>query len=113
MSRTKPKARLRLPAPVFAALGDELRLQLMARLSDGAPLSITRLSRGLPVTRQAVTKHLHVLAAAGLVRCRRAGREQQWQLDPASLAGAQEYLDSISSQWKAALGRLKALVEAG
>jgi DNA-binding transcriptional ArsR family regulator len=70
--------RLKSSAPVFAALGDETRLSLVARLSAGEPLSITRLSSGENVTRQAITKHLHVLAGAGVVRSFRSGREQLW-----------------------------------
>ena len=104
-------ARLRRAAPVFAALGDDLRLTLVARLSQGESLSITRLAEGLPITRQAVTKHLHVLEDAGLVRGERRGREQRWALDPASLMQAQRYISAIAKQWGDALGRLKAYVE--
>ena len=69
-------------APVFAALGDETRLRLVARLSSEGPLSIAQLTRGGQVTRQAVTKHLHVLADAGVARSRRRGRERIWELEP-------------------------------
>jgi DNA-binding transcriptional ArsR family regulator len=98
-------------APVFAALGDETRLRLVARLSRDGPLSITHLSADAPVTRQAITKHLHVLADAGLVTSCRHGREQIWELDAKPLRKAQRDLDIISRQWDQALGRLKALVE--
>jgi DNA-binding transcriptional ArsR family regulator len=104
-------AQLREAAPVFAALGDDIRLSLVARLSRGEPLSITRLSQKLPITRQAVTKHLHVLADAGLVRTEKAGREQMWSLQPQALTEAQRCLDLITRQWGDALGRLKAFVE--
>jgi DNA-binding transcriptional ArsR family regulator len=104
---------LRHAAPVFAALGDGVRLCLVARLSAGGPLSISRLSRGVPVTRQAVTKHLHVLEEAGLVAGTRRGREQIWELQPAALAEARRALDTIGSQWENALGRLKDFVESG
>ena len=110
LSRTV-NAQLREAAPVFAALGDDVRLSLVARLSGGEPLSITRLSKGLPITRQAVTKHLHVLADAGLVKGAKSGREQMWELRPNSLKEAQRCLDLITKQWGEALGRLKALVE--
>ena len=103
--------RLRIAAPVFAALGDETRLRLVARLGTEGPLSIAHLTAGTDVTRQAVTKHLHVLAGAGLARGTRQGRERLWQLDPGPLEGARRYLDLISQQWDAALGRLKAAVE--
>jgi DNA-binding transcriptional ArsR family regulator len=99
------------PAPIFAALGDEMRLRLIDRLSTEGPLSITRLTSGTRVTRQAVTKHLHVLAAAGLVRCSRQGREQLWQLTGEPLREARHQLDIIANHWDRALLRLKAHVE--
>src|SRR6266404_4157511 len=69
-------------APVFAALGDQTRLGLVARLCTGGPMSIARLTAGAGVTRQAVTKHLHVLAGAGLVRGARVGRDHVWEIEP-------------------------------
>ena len=98
-------------APVFAALGDATRLALVARLCAGGPLSITRLTAGSDVTRQAITKHLGVLADAGLVSHVRQGRERIWTLDPAHLAQARGYLDEISVQWDRALDRLRRFVE--
>jgi DNA-binding transcriptional ArsR family regulator len=98
-------------APVFAALGDETRLRLVARLCDQGPLSITRLTEGENVTRQAITKHLHVLAEAGLVHGTRDGRENVWQLEPRRLEEARRCLDRISQQWDDALDRLRDLVE--
>jgi DNA-binding transcriptional ArsR family regulator len=97
--------------PVFVALGDATRLRLLGRLSVDGPLSITRLSRGTGVTRQAITKHLHTLGAAGLVRHARRGRERLWELDRKRLETAKRYLDQISAQWDAAVGRLRAFVE--
>jgi DNA-binding transcriptional ArsR family regulator len=99
--------------PVFVALGDPTRLRLLGRLSTDGPLSITRLSRGTGVTRQAITKHLHTLGAAGLVRHTRRGRERVWELDRRRLETAKRYLDQISAQWDAAVGRLRAFVEEG
>src|SRR5262245_13589231 len=100
-------------APVFAALGDETRLRLVARLCAEGPLSIVRLSADVPVTRQAVTKHLHALAAAGLVRGPRRGRRRQrlWQLEPRRLQEASRWLELISQRWDEALERLRAFVE--
>jgi DNA-binding transcriptional ArsR family regulator len=98
-------------APVFAALGDDTRLRLVARLCEGGPQSIARLAVGSDVTRQAITKHLRVLADAGLARSVREGREQVWQLEPRRLAAARRYLDAISRQWDDALDRLKHFVE--
>lgn len=94
-------------APLFAALGDETRLRLLIRLSSGGPGSITQLSAKADVSRQAITKHLRVLADAGLVRSTRRGREQVWDLDPKRLDDAHAYLERISKQWDQALDRLK------
>src|SRR5262245_39351708 len=98
-------------ASVFAALGDTTRLGIVARLSAGGPLSIVRLSEGSSVTRQAVTKHLHVLAGAGLVRHARRGRERIWEIDRRRLEDARRFLEHVSRQWDDALDRLRALVE--
>lgn len=98
-------------APVFAALGDETRLQLVRRLCASGPLSTARLTEGSAVTRQAVTKHLRVLEGAGLVRGKSAGRERLWAVETRRLEDAQRYLEAISSQWDAAVERLRALVE--
>ena len=103
--------KLRTSAPVFAALGDETRLSLVATLSGGAPRSIAQLTEGCNVTRQAVTKHLQVLAGAGLVRDEWRGRERLWVFEAARLAEARRCLDVISSQWDDALSRLKDFVE--
>jgi DNA-binding transcriptional ArsR family regulator len=101
----------RRSAPIFAALGDETRLRLVSRLCDEGPMSITRLTMGFRVTRQAVAKHLHVMKAAGLVSNARNGRESVWQLDPRRIEEARHYLDLISKQWDDALGRLRKFVE--
>jgi DNA-binding transcriptional ArsR family regulator len=100
-------------APVFAALGDATRLRLVARLSADGPSSIARLTGGSGVTRQAVTKHLGVLADAGLVRSDRHGRETSWELQPEKLDEARRSLERISRRWDEALGRLRAFVEKG
>jgi DNA-binding transcriptional ArsR family regulator len=98
-------------APVFAALGDETRLALVARLSSEGPLSITRLTAGSAVTRQAVTKHLDVLATAGLVSDVRRGRERIWELELEQMEAARAYLEHVSNRWDQALDRLKRFVE--
>lgn len=109
--RSAAATRLHESAPVFAALGDETRLQIVARLCAEGPLSITRLSEGAGVTRQAITKHLNALSDAGLARNERSGREQIWELDTRRLEMARRCLDHISDQWDVALNRLKAFVE--
>jgi DNA-binding transcriptional ArsR family regulator len=98
-------------APIFAALGDETRLRLVSRLSNAGPLSIAKLSEGFGVSRQAITKHLNVLADAGLARGQREGRESVWELEPQRLEEARRCLHQISTQWDTALDRLKAFVE--
>ena len=98
-------------APVFAALGDEVRLTLVAALCVGGAMSITQLTAGSDITRQAVTKHLDVLAAAGLVRDTKVGRERLWMFEPARLDEARRSLQAIGEQWDRALARLKLLVE--
>ena len=98
-------------APVFAALGDETRLGLVARLSAEGPQSITTLTQGAGVSRQAITKHLCALSEAGLVRSRRRGRERIWQLAPRRLGDARQYLDRLSAAWDTALERLRLYVE--
>ena len=104
-------ARLSEAAPVFAALGDPTRLRIVARLCNGGPQSIVRLRAGEDVSRQAVTKHLRALEDAGLVRSAREGRERVWELRTKRLADVRRHLESISEQWDAAIGRLRALVE--
>jgi DNA-binding transcriptional ArsR family regulator len=98
-------------APIFAALGDETRLRLVSRLCERGPTSITGLSAGFDVTRQAITKHLRVMEGAGIVRASKRGRESVWELEPQRLDDARRCLDLISNQWDDALGRLKRFVE--
>jgi DNA-binding transcriptional ArsR family regulator len=98
-------------APLFAALGDGTRLALVVTLCTGGPLSIARLSENFDVSRQAITKHLDVLADAGLVRSHRDGRERIWEFEPKRLAEANEYLEFLAKRWDSALARLKAFVE--
>jgi DNA-binding transcriptional ArsR family regulator len=109
--RARPLAGQKISAAIFAALGDQTRLRLVARLSAGGAMSISRLTVGSNVTRQAIAKHLRVMEEAGLVRGARQGRESVWQLDKRRFEDARRYLDAISEQWDAALGRLREFVE--
>jgi DNA-binding transcriptional ArsR family regulator len=102
---------LKTSASVFAALGDETRLSVLAKLSNGRPQSISRLTAGTKLSRQAVTKHLRVLANAGVVRSVRSGRESLFEFEPRPIEEVRNYLDQVSKQWDDALSRLKAHVE--
>jgi DNA-binding transcriptional ArsR family regulator len=102
---------LRHCAPVFAALGDEMRLRLVAILCMGGAMSITQLTSGTHITRQAVTKHLQVLATVGLVRDVKIGRERLWEFEPTQLDEARRSLEEIALQWDRALAKLKLAVE--
>lgn len=101
-------AALKTRAAIFAALGDETRLSVLGRLSTGTPQSISRLTEGTRLSRQAVTKHLRVLEMVGVVRSIRTGRENLFELEPKPIADARHYLDEVSRQWDGALGRLRA-----
>ena len=98
-------------AMLFAALGDPTRLALLQRLSRDGPASITVLADDFRTSRQGVTKHLYVLAAAGILEGERRGREQRWAIKASRLIEARRHLDLIASGWDSALARLKAHVE--
>jgi DNA-binding transcriptional ArsR family regulator len=104
-------AALRNSAPIFAALGDETRLRMIAVLCAGGAMSIAQLTAGTDITRQAVTKHLQVLADAGLVRDVKIGRERLWEFEPGQLEEARRSLEVISQHWDHALAKLKAAME--
>jgi len=110
-SHSKTKGKEREHAPIFAALGDETRLSLVAKLCLGEPQSIRQLTEGSQLTRQAITKHLRVLENAGVVRSIRSGRESRFAFDPKPIQEIKTYLDLVSEQWDQALARLKAFVE--
>jgi DNA-binding transcriptional ArsR family regulator len=105
------RARARRTAALFAALGDDTRLQLLGRLSSQGSASLSALTEGSGVTRQAVAKHLRVLAGAGLVRGSRSGRQSMWRLERRQLEEARRSLDEISRQWDRGLEKLKLFVE--
>ena len=99
------------PARLFAALGDATRLDLIDRLSDGGERSIGQLGHGLPISRQAVAKHLDVLLGAGLVNRTRSGREALFLLRPEGVAEARDWIAKVESLWDGTLGRFKDFVE--
>jgi DNA-binding transcriptional ArsR family regulator len=96
---------------MFAALGDPTRLMLVSRLVGGKPYSISELSSGAKISRQAVTQHLKVLEGVGVVRSEKKGRESLYELDPKPLESIQEYLNVIAEQWERSLSSLKSFVE--
>jgi DNA-binding transcriptional ArsR family regulator len=98
-------------AVIFAALGDPTRLRLVAVLCAGGAFSIAQLTANTDISRQGVTKHLHVLADAGVVRDVKLGRERLWQLEPEQIEEARRTLEVIGRQWEVALGKLKAFAE--
>jgi DNA-binding transcriptional ArsR family regulator len=110
-SRSSITAKRQAHAPVFAALGDETRLSLVAKLCGGQPRSISQLREGSKLTRQAITKHLRVLERAEIVHSVRKGRETRFEFDPRAIERITEYLDFVSAQWDQALSRLKSFVE--
>lgn len=98
-------------APVFAALGDETRLSLVAKLCGGQPRSISQLTEGSKLSRQAITKHLRMLERVEIVHSVRTGRESLFEFDPEPIEEIKKYLDFVSEQWDQALSRLKSFVE--
>jgi len=100
-------------ARVFAALGDATRLKLVTLLCAGGALSIAQLTAHTDISRQGVTKHLQMLAEAGVVRDVKSGRERLWQLDPVQIEAAKRTLEQIGREWDVALGKLKMFVEGG
>jgi DNA-binding transcriptional ArsR family regulator len=113
MSKRRVERTVAGAALLFAALGDPTRLALLQRLSRDGPASISVLADDFQATRQGVTKHLQVLAAAGIIDGERRGREHVWAINPARLADAQRHLEVIARGWDEALARLKAHLERG
>ena len=91
---------------MFAALADPTRRQVVRTLSQHPDLTASSLAGELPMTRQAVTKHLAALDRAGLVRGHREGREMRYSLTPAPLADAMHWMDEVGAQWDERLARL-------
>jgi len=111
MSQPAPELISSDAAPVFAALGDKMRLSLLSRLKDGQPRSVVQLTVGTGLTRQGVRKHLGVLEDAGLVMRERVGRESRFVYQPAGVETAKLHLDRASAQWDNAVARLRDIVE--
>ena len=111
MSKRRVERSLAGAALLFAALGDPTRLALLQQLSNDGPASISTLAEERSMTRQGITKHLRVLAEAGIIDGSRLGREQVWRVNPQRLADGRRHLDVIAAGWDDALARFKLLVE--
>lgn len=95
------------PGEVFSALADPTRRNLLRRLTTTDGATATELAAELPVTRQAVAKHMAALQGAGLVRPERHGREVRYRLTPEPLQGAASWLAEVGDQWDARLAGLE------
>lgn len=94
---------------VFAALADPTRRHLVETLA-GHPASATALAAELPISRQAVSKHLKLLGEAGLVSSHRSGRESLFELEPSPLAEAAEWIGAVGAEWDERLSRLRSFL---
>jgi DNA-binding transcriptional ArsR family regulator len=111
MPKRKVDKRVASAALLFAALGDPTRLTLLQQLSNEGPASISTLAEQRSMTRQGITKHLRVLAEAGIIDGNRQGRERVWRVNPRRLAEGSRHLEVIAAGWDEALARFKLLVE--
>lgn len=100
-----------METPIFAALADPTRRQLLADLAEGNPKTATQLAAAYPITRQAILKHLTILAEAGLVTVQQQGRDKQYTLTPEPLVEVEQWVEAISTRWEARLLRLKTFLE--
>ena len=108
---SKRRLQLESKAPIFAALGDPVRLALVSQLSQGGPLPTIQLKQSTNLSRQAVTKHLQILEDTGIVKSKRVGRDRQWQIELQKLVEVRRCLEQISTQWDQTLERLRQFVE--
>lgn len=99
------------PHNVFAALADPTRLEVLNRLASNGPATATELSASMPISRQAVTKHLAALDAAGLVERHPSGREVRYTFDPGPLGDVVKWADNVGDTWERRLDRLSRSVE--
>jgi DNA-binding transcriptional ArsR family regulator len=95
----------------FHAVADPTRREILERLRTSGTLSVSEIANDLPITRQAVTKHLDALAAVGLVRIRRVGRERLHELDQEPLRELHQWLAPYTAEWDRRLDRLKKHLE--
>lgn len=96
---------------VFSALSDPTRRAVIRSLSDDGPSTVTELAARLPVSRQAIAKHLDALETAGLVSATIAGRSRRYRLTPRPMADAMAWMADVGAQWDARLESLRLLFE--
>lgn len=100
------------PGDVLAAMADPTRRQLLGALAARGPATATELASGLPITRQAVTKHLTALSRAGLVTSSKHGRDVRFEVTTGSLAQTADWLAGLAAEWDARLSAIKRIAEA-
>lgn len=100
-----------IDTPIFTALADPTRRQLLTNLAESSPKTATQLATEYPITRQAILKHLTILADAGLVTVQQQGREKRYTLTPEPLTEVEQWVKAISARWEERLLRLKVLLE--
>lgn len=96
---------------IFAALGDPTRLDILQWIGDGSAVTPTQLADRLPMSRQAVSKHLDVLAGAELVAAQRVGRQVRYRIEPDALTPATRWLEARGRLWESSLAALADHVE--
>jgi DNA-binding transcriptional ArsR family regulator len=99
------------PHEVFAALADPTRLDVLTRLARGGPSTATELSSSMPISRQAVAKHLAALGAAGLVERHPSGREVRYSFDPGPLGELVRWAEGVGEVWDRRLERLSRSID--
>lgn len=98
---------------VFEALADPTRREILERLREHGPLSVTEVAAPLPMSRQAATRHLDRLSEAGLIRVRRQGRRRLHALEPGPLESVEEWLAPFAAEWDRRLERLERHLDEG
>lgn len=97
--------------PVFSALADPTRRQLLTTLAKNSPKTATQLAEGYPITRQGILKHLNILEEAGLVAVTQQGREKRYTLTPEPLTEVDQWIKDLNALWDERLLRLKTMLE--
>jgi DNA-binding transcriptional ArsR family regulator len=100
------------PDDILGAMADPTRRQLLDTLAAGGPATATELAAGMPVSRQAIAKHLAVLHSAGLVARHKDGRDVHFAVDTQALAQTAGWLAALAAEWDARLAAIKRIAEA-